>query len=338
MDAEMLGWKNKLLGLATSDANTIDFAVWTNYLAFDVIGCFAFGTSFGFVEQGKDTYNLISTIDKRGEVFNALGTLPKYLRSWMRYNYFDPFWSSGLRATSNLESIGRRAYSQRKNNIKPQKDLLSYLFQAEKSEDLEEREIIAESISFIVGGSDTTSSTMTNVVDFVSRDKDLQRKLQSELDDVFPDAIDEAWIPSYHKLQNLPLLNATLREVMRVRPTSATGLERVIPSGGKTISGVYLPAGTVVSVPTGGLMSDERIFKDAAKFRPERWLQADAKDLLESFLPFSTGPRACIGRNFAWMEILKALAIIFKLFNVQRSNSQATVIREGFFQKAAEYL
>ncbi|KAJ4335331.1 hypothetical protein N0V95_008936 [Ascochyta clinopodiicola] len=337
MDSEMLGWKKKLVGFATSDAHLVDFAVWTNYLAFDVIGSFAFGTSFGFVEEGKDNYNLISTIDKRGEVLNALGTVPTWLRPWMRYNYFDSFWSSGLRATSNLETIGRRAYAQRKNSAEPQKDLLSYLFQAQKSEDLGEREIIAESISFIVGGSDTTSSTMTNVIDFVSRDEELQGKLQHELDNAFPGTRDEDWIPDHHTLQNLPLLNATLREVMRVRPTSATGLERIVPSGGKTIAGVYFPAGTIVSVPSSGLMSDERIFKDAASFRPERWLEPDAKDLLEFFLPFSTGPRACVGRNFAWMEILKSLAIVFKLFNVRRSKAQATVIREGFFQKAAEW-
>jgi benzoate 4-monooxygenase len=44
-------------------------------------------------------------------------------------------------------------------------------------------------------------------------------------------------------------------------------------------------------------MSDERIFKDPEVFRPERWLEPDAKELLDYFLPFSQGPRACIGRK-----------------------------------------
>tara|TARA_R110002003_G_scaffold2702_1_gene24553 strand:+ start:5855 stop:6379 length:525 start_codon:yes stop_codon:yes gene_type:complete len=169
----------------------------------------------------------------------------------MRYNYFDSFWSAGLRATANLEGIGRRAYNHRKNNSEPQKDLLSFLFQAKDSSGaLGEEEILAESISFIVGGSDTTSSTMTNFIDFVSRDVELQKRLQIELDDAFQGKQGSEWVAADKVVQNLPLLNATLREVMRVRPTSATGLERVVPSGGKSIAGDYFPAGVRLSLPS----------------------------------------------------------------------------------------
>lgn len=40
--------------------------------------------------------------------------------------------------------------------------------------------------------------------------------------------------------------------------------------------------------------------------------------------------------SFAWMEIVKTLATLFKLFDVERTNKAPTVIREGFFNKAAE--
>lgn len=180
----------------------------------------------------------------RGEVLNALGSLHVYLRPLMKYNYFDSFWSAGLRATANLEGIGRQAYNQRKNNTESQRDLLSFLFQAKDNKgSIGEQEIIAESISFIVGGSDTTSSTMTNYIDLISRDIKLQKRLQEELDIAYPGKQDVSWVPGDRVLQNLPLLNATLREVMRIRPTSATGLERVVPRGGKSIVGVYFPAG-----------------------------------------------------------------------------------------------
>lgn len=42
------------------------------------------------------------------------------------------------------------------------------------------------------------------------------------------------------------------------------------------------------------------------------------------------------GSSFAWMEILKAMALLFKLFDVERLNDKPTMIREGFFNKAAE--
>lgn len=168
----------------------------------------------------------------------------------MKYNYLDSFWSAGLRATANLEKIGRSAYQKRKAVAEDRSDLLSYLFRAQDGKDpISESEIIAESISFIVGGSDTTSSTMTNVIDFVSRDQSLLKRLQEEIDTAFPGDQDDDWVASNKIAENLPLLMATLREVMRVRPTSATGLPRVVPAGGKMIAGKFFPGGVRRSLP-----------------------------------------------------------------------------------------
>lgn len=44
-------------------------------------------------------------------------------------------------------------------------------------------------------------------------------------------------------------------------------------------------------------MMDPRIFDSPENFRPERWLEPGANKLLDHFFPFSTGPRACIGRK-----------------------------------------
>ncbi|KAM5346211.1 hypothetical protein ACJ41O_009216 [Fusarium nematophilum] len=300
MDIELLGWKRRLLGKLRDSKAKLDFAVWTNFLAFDVIASFAFGEPFGFVEKGEDPYGLIQIIDTRGEVTNAIGSLSPALRSLIKYHPFDPFWHSGVKARAGLEAIGREAYQKRKASNDNRKDLLSFLFAAKDpktKQPIQEEEIVAESISFIVGGSDTTSSTMTNFIDFVSRDANLQSQLQQEIDTVFPGRPAEDWVPSEKETSNLPLLLATLREVMRFRPTSATGLERTTPRGGRTVVGQFIPAGTVVSVPTAGVMMDPRIFEAPEEFRPQRWLEPDANKLLEHFFPFSTGPRACIGRK-----------------------------------------
>ena len=218
-----------------------------------MIGSFAFGRPFGFVAQGRDSYNLIRTIDTRGETLNALGNLPKWLRGWMRYNFADRFWTSGLRATSNLERIGRDAYMQRRATGKARKDLLSFLINAKDPDTgapLEEDEIVAESISFIVGGSDTTSSTMTNFMDFVSRDLDLQHRIQCEVEEALSGLEASVSVVPDKLAGSLPLLNATLREVMRYLPTSSTGLERITPAGGKMICGVFMPAGVCMAFPS----------------------------------------------------------------------------------------
>lgn len=84
---------------------------------------------------------------------------------------------------------------------------------------------------------------MTNIFDFVARHDVVQQRLVNEIDTAFPGKMDADWVPSVGDLVNMPFLNAVMREVMRVRPTSSTGLERVTPLGGKVIAGTFIPGG-----------------------------------------------------------------------------------------------
>jgi benzoate 4-monooxygenase len=164
---------------------------------------------------------------------------------------------------------------------------------------LAEKDIIAKSISFIVVDSDTTSTTMTNFVDIVSRSDNLQKSLQEELDNAFLGKMPMDWVTSFKEVEKLPVLNAMLRETMRNRPTTATGLERVTPKGVATIVGQLIPEGictsllifalyfrysrvsgtdsfqTLVSVPTLNIHRDEEVFKVNPTRPPHkivRWL------------------------------------------------------------------
>ena len=133
-------------------------------------GDYAFGEPFGFLASGRDNYDLINTIDARGEVINAVGHLPLWLRPWMQHFRIDPFWYNGVRAKVNLANLGRAAYSKRKAETTSRKDLLSFMLKAKDPDTglpLPGDEVLAEAISFIVGGSDTTASTMSSVVDFI---------------------------------------------------------------------------------------------------------------------------------------------------------------------------
>ena len=95
-----------------------------------MIGDYAFGKSFRFLDKERDHLNLITTIDARGEVLNALGHVPKLLRPLMKYFALDPFWPKGLQATSSLASIGSNAYRERRDHWQEatRQDLLSFLF------------------------------------------------------------------------------------------------------------------------------------------------------------------------------------------------------------------
>ena len=220
---------------------------------------------FGFLASGSDGYDLINTVDTRGEVLNTIGHLPRWIRPYMKYFRIDPFFYNGLRSTANLEAIGRAAFGKRKaeSSSTQRKDLMSFLLNARDPDTggpLPDKEVIAEAISFIVGGSDTTSSTMTNFMDFISRDQEIQSQIFAELLEAFPGPLESGWVASEEVASKLPLLNASIKEVMRLRPTSSTGLERVVPQGGRDVTGTSLPGGYLVSVPTVAIHHNHQIF------------------------------------------------------------------------------
>lgn len=244
-----------------------------NFLAFDIMGEWAFGSSFGFVAAGKDIHNLIHTLEIRTDVVNVMGHLPLFIRPYMKYFFLDPFFYKGLRAFTNLGQVGTSALQKRlekkgKGEDDGRKDVMGFLLDAKDPDTggpLRSQEIVAEAISLIGGGSHTTSVTMTHVMDFVSRDQVLQEEIWKELCEAFPGERGEEWVANAGMVGRLPLLNAVLKEVLRIRPTTAQGLERVVPEGGRVVAGVFLPAGTLVSVPIIAIQHDSSVYEVSSR-------------------------------------------------------------------------
>lgn len=124
---------------------------------------------------------------------------------------------------------------------------------------------------------------------------------------------------------------------MRIHSTSAMGLPREIPahSGPIMIAGHTFGPGDVLSVPSYTIHRSKEIWgADAEQFVPERWaperLTARQK---AAFIPFSHGPRACVGRNVAEMELLVMGATVFRCFEFQLEQEGPMETREGFLRK-----
>ncbi|KAH7471968.1 hypothetical protein FOMA001_g13190 [Fusarium oxysporum f. sp. matthiolae] len=82
---------------------------------------------------------------------------------------------------------------------------------------------------------------------------------------------------------------------------------RIVPEGGATIAGHYLPEGTAVGVNPWVTHIDPNVYgPDAQVFRPERWIDSDPEQLKRmerSWMPFGHGSRTCIGKNISILEI-----------------------------------
>ena len=153
----------------------------------------------------------------------------------------------------------------------------------------------------LVAGIDTTGNTAAFLLYHLASNPDKQQKLYEEILSV----VGKDGIMKESLLGQMRYLKACQQESARLTPV-AIGISRLTQKN-MVLRGYQIPKGTFV-LRVGALSSnDENIYKNADKFLPERWLRGcpehDKDTNPYANLPFSHGPRACIGQRFAKIEL-----------------------------------
>ncbi|KAH9849884.1 cytochrome P450 monooxygenase pc-bph [Lenzites betulinus] len=342
-----------------------DCLPWYNYLAFDIIGDLAFGSPFGMLTTGKDsapvpisqsdamaaygkggalqttTVPAIQVFNDRGEFAASLGVLPA---SWRPFVKHLPWYNKGNAATGHVAGMAIAAVARRLADPESdRRDLLAKLMEARDQDGnpMGREELTAEALTQLIAGSDTTSNSTCAITYYLAKNQRAQEKLQAELDDALAgvdsssEDDDEAPVAPFERIKHLPYLEAVVNEALRVHSTAGAGLPRVVPAGGLEVCGRFFPGGTVLSVPGYTLHRDPTVWgADAEEFRPERWLEGDKSAMQKAFAPFSFGPRSCVGRNLAHLELLTFVASIFRRYHfVLEEPNEPLPTSEGFLRK-----
>ncbi|CUA71976.1 Benzoate 4-monooxygenase [Rhizoctonia solani] len=346
-----------------------------SYLAFDIIGDLALGLPFGLIQAQKDSSLSIESVDACGEPQRGTVEIPVvktiarggvtimgvgFFPSWThRFLQLLPWNLAGLFDTfrffklTKISVNARLKRGPRKNldDGKQSIDLIDKLLEV-KNEDgspLSIHELYAEAVLLLIAGSDTTSNTLSSLFYHMAIDPELQQRLQAELDKhILYDSSDEPdnkeglaitphdAIAKYDDIKSLPYLNACVKEALRIHSTVGTGLPRVVPPGKTiTIRGQTFKAGSVISVPSYTTNRMSVWGDDAEAFRPERWLDDHAGSFNKYFVPFSVGPRACIGRNLAYMDLMLIAATIFRRYRLEALPTTKMIVHETFVRETA---
>jgi len=108
-------------------------------------------------------------------------------------------------------------------------------------------------------------------------------------------------------------LSNVVDETLRLWGPLNTGTPRT--SLGRTIGGDYFPAGVGISNNSYATARDPNVFPNPSEYEPDRWNNTSAEMRLMA-RPFSIGPRNCIGRHLALMEVYVTVARVFQLFDI----------------------
>ncbi|WEW61946.1 hypothetical protein PRK78_007446 [Emydomyces testavorans] len=180
-------------------------------------------------------------------------------------------------------------------------------------------ELQNEGLTLIFAGAHTVADTLLMGHWNMLQQPKLLARLKSELLSIWPTLHEP---PSLKDLETLPLLTATIKESLRHIP-SGVSLTRVVPPTGAVISGQHIPGGTNVGMAILHVHQSEDVFEDALSFKPDRWLRENATELEQWLVPFSRGPRMCVGVNLAWCELYVAFATMIRRFEMALDRTTA---------------
>lgn len=169
--------------------------------------------------------------------------------------------------------------------------------------------IVDQAITFLAAGTDTTAGLLSFALYFLARDAQLLHAIQDDVDQT----IEGDRIP-FEDVPRLRSIRRVLDETLRLWPV-APGYFRIAKAD-QTLAGYSISRGDVAFVLTLGVHRDQTTWgSDADEFDPQRFAPGSKKHPDRVYKPFGTGPRSCIGRQFALHEATLALAAIVRNFD-----------------------
>lgn len=189
-------------------------------------------------------------------------------------------------------------------------DALSMLLQAhdEDGTRLTDDELIGQTTALFIAGHETTASALTWTLFLLAQHPRVLHDLLDELDGTL-----HGDAPTLEQINSLPLLDAVIKESMRLLPPGLWFLRVAVE---EAQFGPYsVPEGARILWSPAVTHRRPDLYPDPTAFKPERWQSINPTPY--EYLPFGAGPRRCLGATFAIMEMKLVLPAILQRYRVR---------------------
>jgi cytochrome P450 len=213
-------------------------------------------------------------------------------------------------ALRRLDQLADEIVRQRRAGGDSAHDLVSSLLAA-KGGRLSSKQVRDEILTFLLAGHETTATTLAWTCHLLALHPLVEQRLHGELDRVLGGRF-----PAPEDLPRLSWTKAVIEEAIRLYPPVWMIPRRALVDD--CIAGHNIPAGSDVLLSVYTLHRHPSFWEAADRFIPERFLrEAASQPAAGAYLPFGTGPRACLGSRFGMMEATLALAAVGQRYHLE---------------------
>ncbi|PGH00530.1 hypothetical protein GX51_05745 [Blastomyces parvus] len=300
----------------------LDVKHWFKMYTLDNAGEAFLGASFGGLDS-DEMPRYVKDFDLFLITWAVKSTFP--ILAWLVQRIPHPKVKFAFAAEDRIYQYGIdrfNEYIQKYGRVSKRRDLLTKMIGRKENDPdaLADSDIAVEISNLGFAATDTTGTALMYLFWELARNPDMTERLRSELAD-FP-LVDG--VIQHQSVSNLPYLDALISEGLRLYPPIPAGLLRESPIDGCTINGIYVPQGTVASTSTWTTQRNPEYFPNPDKFDPSRWLGDNVSEGMKKFwMPFSKGPRNCMGRTMGLFEMRILIATLVRKFNVSIDDAMA---------------
>ncbi|RFU81362.1 hypothetical protein TARUN_845 [Trichoderma arundinaceum] len=329
------------LCICSKSREPIDMGHWFQCYAFDVIGNITFSKPFGFLDRGEDVSGLLQALDKviaYSTLIGIFSSLHPYVFAVTNF-----FGIGGAAGRTYLARYVKERIRQRKAEKYTMEEKLTAHVDGSPEDFLEkimiknkdapskvtDYHVFMMSMSNIVAGSDTTAISLSAILYYLLKYPTVMEKLREEVDQSTTSGGFTGAHLSFKASLEMPYWQAVMKEALRLHPATGLPLWRTVTEGGLELNGQFFPEGTTIGLNTWTAHYNETVFgKDAAVFRPERWLEAEKEEgdrigqMNAYYLPFGLGSRTCIGRHISYLEMSKLIPLLVRNFDFELQLSE----------------
>lgn len=211
-------------------------------------------------------------------------------------------------------AIGDRRAAIKKNNLLEDfedSSLADILIRSHANGEITEKDIEEQVQNFIAAGYDAGAISLSFIIFLLGNNMQIQGRLRDELLEI----MDSEEVTADH-VNRMPYLDMVVREGMRKYPAAPLYMRHLAED--LKLGAFVVPKGNVIALDILALHHDEDVYPDAERFIPERFSKENLEGRSDhTWLPFSSGPRGCIGKIFALLELKILVAYLVKNFRIE---------------------